>query len=148
MDLSKIIHIQGTSGLQKVISQSDKVVIAESLIDKKRMPVTNGYGVIQLDMVTVYSHRDEDGIGMSEIFKAIHDRAATEPLPDKKAIDLAFKDYFRACVPDYDEARVYASTIKKILSWYTLLKDTGFSFEDTPEEIANKEADSDTSSTD
>jgi hypothetical protein len=135
MDLSNLIHIPGSTGLHKIISQTDRVVIAESLLDKKRVPITNGYGVIYLEMVTVYSHRDEEeGITMHEIFKAIHEKVATDPLPDKKAIDLVYKEYFRAVAPDYDEARVYVSNIKKIFSWYNILKDTGFDFSETPEE--------------
>ncbi len=139
MDLSKIIHIQGTQGLHRIISQTEKVVIAESLLDKKRVPITNGYGLIMLEGLTIFSHDNQDGIHLTEVLKAIHEKVATEPLPDKKANDFVVKDYFRACVPSYDEAKVYPSIIRKLFSWYLLLKDTGFNFEETEEEMALKE---------
>ena len=146
MDLSKIIHIQGAQGLHKIVVQSETLVIAESLIDKIRLPVTRGHNIINLDMVTVFSIKGEDeGIRLSEIFKAIHEKEATDPVPDKKANDFVLRDYFKTCVPDYDEKQVYVSNIKKVFSWYLILKDTGFSFEDTPEEIEQAAADADAS---
>ena len=134
MDLKGIIHIQGTTGLHKIVSQTDRVLIAESMLDKKRMPITNAYGAIQLEALTIFSRESEDGIGIAEVFKSIYEKDKLVPVPDKKENDFVQKDYFRACVPEYDEARVYPSIIKKLFSWYKILKDNNISFETSPKE--------------
>ena len=36
------------------------------------------------------------------------------------------EQYFSEVLPDYDEDRVYASDMKKILQWYNLLIENGF----------------------
>ncbi len=45
------------------------------------------------------------------------------------------EEYFFNVLPDYDEDRVYASDIKKVVQWYNLLTKNGFT------EFASKEAD-------
>ncbi len=128
MDLRGIIHIQGTSGLHKIVSQTDRVIIAESMIDKKRMPITNAYAAIQVEAITIFSNENDEGIGIAEVFNGIYEKEKTMPIPDKKANDFILKEYFRDCVPHYDESKVYPSIIKKLLSWYTILKNNNVDF--------------------
>jgi hypothetical protein len=46
------------------------------------------------------------------------------PVIDPKGDQISLKKYFKTIVPEYDEMKVYASDIKKIISWYIILKDT------------------------
>ena len=47
--------------------------------------------------------------------------------------------YFAEVLPDYDEDRVYASDIKKVLNWYNMLQAKGLVSKEAPE--AKKAAD-------
>ena len=38
---------------------------------------------------------------------------------------LKLEEYFFEVLPNYDEDRVYASDIKKIIQWYNILHDNG-----------------------
>ena len=40
--------------------------------------------------------------------------------------------YFKEIVPDYDEDRVYASDIKKVLNWYNMLQAKGMVSKEEP----------------
>jgi hypothetical protein len=42
-----------------------------------------------------------------------------------KADKIDLEAYFFEVLPSYDEERVYASDIKKIISWYNLLSQRG-----------------------
>ena len=42
MNLEGLINISGKNGLFKVISNSKNMIIVESLVDKKRIPVHSG----------------------------------------------------------------------------------------------------------
>ena len=60
---------------------------------------------------------------MDEVFKKIKDKE------NGKATSISHKDtkdvleeFFFEVLPDYDEDRVYASDIKKIVQWYNLLQ--------------------------
>ena len=40
--------------------------------------------------------------------------------------------YFKEILPDYDEDRVYASDIKKLLNWYNILQSKGMVSKEEP----------------
>jgi hypothetical protein len=40
--------------------------------------------------------------------------------------------YFREILPEYDEERVYASDVKKIVSWYNTLQAKGLLVDEAP----------------
>jgi outer membrane biosynthesis protein TonB len=44
-------------------------------------------------------------------------------VPDAKADGTKLRTFFREVAPDHDEEKVYASDMKKVLNWYSILKD-------------------------
>jgi len=44
-------------------------------------------------------------------------------VPDAKADGSKLRQFFGEVAPDHDEEKVYASDMKKIVSWYNILKD-------------------------
>ncbi|MGB3947846.1 MAG: DUF5606 domain-containing protein [Bacteroidia bacterium] len=124
MDLSGIISIAGMSGLYKVIAQTKNGLIVESLAEKKRIPVYATHKVSTLEDVRIYSTGDE--VPLKEIFQKIYDKekGATTSIEIKSA-DAELKKYFKAVFAEFDEDRVYASDIKKVLSWYNILHKEG-----------------------
>ncbi len=124
MDLTGIISIAGMSGLYKVIAQTKNGLIVESLADKKRIPVYATHKVSALEDVRIYSSADE--VPLKEVFQKIYDKenGGTTGI-DSKSPDSELKNYFKAAFAEYDEDRVYASDIKKVMSWYTVLHKEG-----------------------
>lgn len=55
MDLSKIISVAGKTGLFRVVAQGRQAIIAESLLDGKRIPVHTSMKVSSFDGVRVCS---------------------------------------------------------------------------------------------
>jgi hypothetical protein len=47
--------------------------------------------------------------------------------------------YFKEVLPDYDADRVYASDIKKVLNWYTILQAKGMVSKEVPVKEEAKE---------
>lgn len=119
-ELETIISIAGYPGLFKLLAQTKGGFVAESLQDQKRVTVPLRAKVSMLSEIALYTLEKE--LPLLEVFKLIHDKeggkpASTSPKADK--IDL--EAYFFEVLPNYDEDRVYASDIKKVLSWYNLL---------------------------
>jgi len=139
MNLEKILSISGKPGLFKIISQGKKNIIVESLVDKKRFPVSALNSVSALGDIAIYTYDEE--VPLKEVLKNIFTKEnggeALNPNTDKKQLS----DYFREVLPEYDEERVYASNFKKIIQWYNILIASGFDFSDTDEveDDSNKE---------
>jgi hypothetical protein len=73
-----------------------------------------------LSEIAIYALDRE--VPLSEVFEAIYKKeAGAQTSVSPKADKLALEEYFFEILPNYDEDRVYASDMKKILSWYNLL---------------------------
>ncbi len=121
MSLEKVLSISGKSGLFKLITQTRGGFVAESLIDKKRLSIGIQNNVSVLSEIAIYTLTEE--VPLKEVFKKIKEKengAQTSVRPKESKDKL--EEYFFGVLPDYDEDRVYASDIKKVLQWYNLLQ--------------------------
>lgn len=122
--LQDIAHISGKSGLFKILKPTRTGVIVESLDEKKqKMVVTGQTRISALKDISLYLDDHQDStMPLGDLFLAIHAKQqgslAFEP---KKASDEVLFGYIAEVVPNYNQDRVFASDIKKILSWYLVL---------------------------
>ena len=125
MELDKILAISKKPDLYKLITQSRGGFIAESLLDKKRISVSISSNVSVLSEIAIYTLSEE--IPIKTVFSKIFEKEngnLTSISPKASKDDL--EAYFFSVLSDYDEDRVYASDIKKVLSWYNLLNEHKF----------------------
>jgi hypothetical protein len=121
MTLDKVLSISGRPGLFKLVTQTRNGFIAESLLDKKKLSVNMQHNVSILSEIAIYTLSEE--LPLKDVFNKIKTKE------NGKATSISHKDskdkleeYFFEVLPDYDEDRVYASDIKKIIQWYNLLE--------------------------
>ena len=130
MNLEKILAISGKPGLYSLKVQTRTGFVAESFIDGKRITVGMKSNVSLLSEISVYTYDAEKPL--VEVMTAIAAKQNCEPtLSDKESNDV-LENYFKEILPDYDQDRVYASDIKKILKWYNLLQAQGLINLDEP----------------
>lgn len=129
MNLRGIVAVSGRPGLYKLVGQNKAGYVLESLDAQKVKIVANisNTKLASLEDITVYGQSDD--IKLSEVFANI---AAANEVPDAKADATALKAFFSEVVPDHDEEKVYTSDMKKIVSWYHLLKDLSLFTEEAP----------------
>ncbi|WP_223550463.1 DUF5606 domain-containing protein [Aestuariivivens sp. NBU2969] len=120
MSLEKILAISGKPGLYKLITQTRSGFVAESLIDKKRLSVRIQQNVSLLSEIAIYTLTEE--VPLRQVFENIKqkEKGARTSVNTKDSKDK-LEEYFFDVLPDYDEDRVYASDIKKVIQWYNLL---------------------------
>lgn len=120
MALDKILSISGKSGLFELKTQTRSGFLAQSLIDGKMISVSAQSNVSILSDIAVYTLSEE--IPLKKVFDAIYqkEKGKKTSISHKVSKD-ALEEYFFNVLPDYDEDRVYASDIKKIIQWYNLL---------------------------
>lgn len=126
--LTKILSISGKPGLYKLISTGKNLNIVEALADGKRIPVYIQEKVIALSDVSIYS--TEGDIPLREVFSKIKEKENGQKSPvGSKTDNKKVFAYFEEILPDYDKDKVYASDVKKLMSWYNILIESGIDFE-------------------
>ncbi|MDC7993949.1 DUF5606 family protein [Altibacter sp. HG106] len=133
MSLEKILTISGKPGLYELKTRTRSGFLAESLSDGKKISVGARHNVSLLSEIAIYTLTDE--VPLRQVFTKIHEQEKGGPAISHKAPKIELEEYFFKVMPDYDEDRVYASDIKKIVQWYNLLQKNGHTqFLDTSEE--------------
>lgn len=130
MSIEKILSISGKPGLYALKLQTRTGFVAESLADGKKVTVGLRSNVSLLSEISVYTYDGE--IRLSEVFRAIAEKENNGPAMSHKEDNAKLEKYFREVLPEFDEDRVYASDIKKILNWYNMLQPKGYVSKDAP----------------
>ncbi|GAA3574544.1 DUF5606 domain-containing protein [Snuella lapsa] len=140
MSLDTVLSISGKPGLYKLITQTRGGFVAESLIDSKRISVNARQNVSVLSEIAIYTLTEE--VPLKQVFLNIKKKengalASVKPKDSKDKLE----EYFFDVLPDYDEDRVYASDIKKVIQWYNLLQkhDMLDQLEETEEQETSEE---------
>lgn len=133
MSIEKILSISGKPGLYELKLQTRTGFIAESLIDGKKITVGLRSNVSLLSEISVYTYDGE--VRLSEVFRAIAEKEDNGPALSHKEDNAKLESYFREVLPEFDEDRVYASDIKKILNWYGMLQAKGLVSKEKPEAV-------------
>lgn len=123
MSIEKILSISGKPGLYELKLQTRTGFVAESLIDGKKITVGMRSNVSLLSEISVYTYDGE--MRLSEVFRSIAEKEDNGPALSHKEDNGKLTAYFREVMPEFDEDRVYASDIKKILHWYNMLQAKG-----------------------
>lgn len=118
MEYSKIIAITGLPGLYELISSKSDGGIVRSLEDKStRFVSSRVHQFSHLESIEVYTERHNENL--VTILKAMEE--SKEKLPDDRD-PAALKSYFEKVYPELDHSRVYASDLKKMVKWFSVLQ--------------------------
>ena len=130
MNLRGIVAVSGRPGLFKLVGQNKAGYVLESLDAQKVKIVANmtTTKLASLEDITVYGE-DED-LKLTNVLANMV--SAKGNVPDAKAESAALKAFFKEVAPGHDEEKVYASDMKKIVSWYHILKDLPLFSEEAP----------------
>jgi len=119
MEYAKIIAITGLPGLFELITSKSDGGIVRSLDDKStRFVSSRVHQFSQLESIEVYTTRHNENL--VTVLKAMKDSG--EKLPDEKD-PKSLKAYFEKVYPELDHSRVYTSDLKKMVKWFTALRD-------------------------
>jgi hypothetical protein len=133
MTIKEIASISGMSGLYKVLKPSKSGVIVESLdANQKRLLVSANQKVSLLDEISIYTI--SENMPLIDVFRSIKEKVGDKIKVSAKSDNNELKAFMKSVLPDYDEARVYVSDIKKVVTWYSVLLDYPSVFEKEVEE--------------
>ncbi len=117
MEYSKLMSVSGLPGLFEMIGSKNDGAIARSLVDDQtRFISSRQHQFSHLESIEVYT--THENVNLAEVFIAM--KNSSEALPNEKD-DKAIKAYFQKTFPKIDFDRVYASDLRKMIKWYSLL---------------------------
>ncbi|MFH6601957.1 DUF5606 domain-containing protein [Maribacter algicola] len=137
MSLEKILSIAGKPGLYQLVTQTRTGFVAESLQDGKRITAGVQSNVSVLSEIAIYTLDKE--VPLREVFLRIQTKEKGKKTSvGHKEDKLKLEEYFFDVLPDYDEDRVYASDIKKVIQWYNILHEKGITDFSDPEDSSEE----------
>lgn len=133
MNLRGLVSVTGKPGLYKLIGQNKGGFVIEALDATKLKTVVNlsTTKMATLEDITIYGEEEE--IRLLDVLERI--KTDGGQTPDVKANGDTLREFFRQVAPQHDEDRVYTSDIKKIISWYHIIKELPLFEEEAPEPL-------------
>lgn len=120
MNLKGIVSVTGKPGLYKVVGQNKSGFILETLDEaKNKLLINPNTRIAALKEITLFGQGED--IRLVDVFETMKTKAGETPVPAPKADNNTLREYFNTIVPEHDPERVYASDIKKVVSWYGIL---------------------------
>ncbi len=118
MEYNQLVAVSGLPGLFELVSSKADGGIVRSLEDSStRFVSTRVHQFSHLESIEVYTIREN--VNLVEVFKAME--KASIALPAEKDAE-AVKNYLKQVFPDMDFERVYDSDRRKMVKWFTQLK--------------------------
>lgn len=136
MEYGKMVSVTGLGGLFELVGSKKDGAIVRSLEDKTtRFVASRVHNFSHLESIEVYTTREN--VNLADVFSAMKDSG--EPLPSDKD-GAAVKAYFEKVYPEIDFERVYASDMKKMVKWFSILQANDVEIKLTAREEENDEA--------
>lgn len=120
MNLQGILSISGKPGLYKIIGQSRGGVLVNKIGETRKVSIPGNARMSALEDIAIYTYDEE--IPLKKVMFNIYTKEEGKATINHKSSQEELKDFFRGVLDEYDEDRVYASDIKKIVQWYNILQ--------------------------
>ena len=137
--LSKILSVTGRPGLYKLIKKKKNLNIVESLADGKRIPVYAQEKVVALSDVSIYTN--DGDTPLRDVLKTIMEKEHGNKVNiGSKASGNELFAYLKEVLPEYSKESVYASDVKKLISWYNILMENKIDLDEAekPDEASSE----------
>lgn len=122
MDFNEIATVSGKGGLFSVVAPTRGGMILESMDEQKKKLVVNVNSKVSvLGEISIYTTDKEGSCPLEQVMKKIHEEFNGDTGLESNADNDELKAFLKHILPEYDEDRVYASDIKKLVKWYHLL---------------------------
>lgn len=125
--METILSVSGKPGLYKLVSRGKMNLIVETIdAAHRRTPVFATDKVTSLSDIAMYT--DADDVPLWQVLESVGKKEGSKKaaINYKKGSAQELRDYFAEVLPSYDRDRVHDSDIKKLLQWYNILVENGY----------------------
>lgn len=122
MQLKEIANISGMPGLFRVFKSTPRTLIMETLDDKKeKTAIGSSHRVSILQEISIYTNDKEGSIALSKVLQMLHEKYNGQLPVEPKTDGKKLLEFLGEVLENFDRIRVYASDVKKLVSWYNIL---------------------------
>ena len=122
-----ILAISGKPGLYRLVARGNGNLIVESIDEQKRR-ITAGSRdrVTSLRDVSMYTMDDDKPL--MEVFESIKEKYNGQPvdIQTSKADKAQLFAFLDKVLPENDADRIYPGDVKKLIQWYNILVQAGY----------------------
>ncbi|WPR74385.1 DUF5606 domain-containing protein [Algoriphagus sp. NG3] len=124
MNFKDLATVAGKPGLFKVLKPSRTGVILESM-DAKKTKLVAGMSqrVSILSDISIYTLTEEGAEPLESVMQKMEAEFQGDLGLDANPEDSELRAFMKHVLPEVDEARVYTSDIKKLITWYKLIRE-------------------------
>lgn len=123
MTLSDIASVSGKGGLFKIWKPGKSGVILESMdAAKTKLVIGATQRMSVLSEISIYTTTKEGTVPLGEVLKTMSGRFGNDLGVSSEADTAELRKFMKSFLPEFDEDRVYPSDIKKLIKWYSILK--------------------------
>ncbi len=119
VELEKILSVSGKPGIFKLVAGGKSVIIAESLVDGKRLPIHPSQRVSSLSDISIFTI--EEDVPLKDVFTKMKEHYNGQAA-DYKSEPQVLRGEIVKFLPTYDAERVYDSDIRKLFQWFNILQ--------------------------
>ena len=116
IEIKDVVTITGIPGLHKVVKADDRAIIVESLDERARRQMVKG-SMMASKLMDISIYTEDDSENLINVLKSIQDKYGSDLPVNKKSKNDELLDFLGEVLPGFDRERVYASNVKKMLSW-------------------------------
>ena len=126
--LKTIANIAGYPGLYRILKPGRSGVIVETIDASKAKTMMGPQARVSvLNDISMYVDRpdapqNEQSVPLGDILMLVADKFGDELPVTSKADGADLADFMAEVLPDYDRERVRDADIRKLISWYTILR--------------------------
>lgn len=120
MNLEPYVAVSGMPGIFKLVnSRSNGLVVEEIDTGNVKFCPSRKHQFTPLGTVAIYTLEDTEELKV--VFQTMLDKLDSHPpVPPNSEKHILF-EYFEQILPNWDEDKVYASDIKKLIKWFNFL---------------------------
>jgi hypothetical protein len=119
VELEKILSVSGKPGIFKLVAGGKSVIIAESLVDGKRLPIHPSQRVSSLSDISIFTL--EEDVPLKDVCTKMNAHY-NGPAADYNSEPQVLRGEIVKFLPTYDAERVYDSDIRKLFQWFNILQ--------------------------
>jgi hypothetical protein len=132
MNLEPYVAVSGESGLFKLVASRNNGLILENLdTGKSKFYSVRKHQFTPLGTVAIYTLTDTSSL--TEVFQTMLDKYEDLPPVSPKSETHEIEEYFEQILPEYDEDKVSVKDMKKVIKWFTSLKEKNLLIADEEE---------------
>ena len=123
MNFKDIATVAGKPGLYKVLKPTRSGVVLESMDEKKAKLVAGmAQRVSILSDISIYTLTEEGAEPLESVMKKIEVEYKGDTGVESSSSDSELRAFLKSILPEFDDARVYTSDIKKLVTWYNIIR--------------------------